>query len=70
MTKDVPRRLKQQQAGQASYERVHLPVTLRWTRPVRSWSLALTEEQRITALRRAQQEALLNAEQEPGPETP
>lgn len=71
ITKDVPKRLKQHQAGKASkYTRVHLPVTLSWTRQVRSWSHALKEERRIKALTRTQKEALLRAEQEQSPETP
>lgn len=71
ITTDVPRRLQQHQTGQASkYTRVRLPVTLSWTRKVRSWSQALKEEHRIKTLTRAQKEALLQAEQEQGSPTP
>jgi putative endonuclease len=70
-TTDVPRRLQQHQAGQASkYTRAHLPVTLSWTRQVGSWSQALTEEHRIKALPRAQKEALVQAGPARGPDTP
>jgi putative endonuclease len=63
ITTDVPRRLRQHQTGKASkYTRARLPVTLSWTRRVRSWSQALKEEHRIKALTRAQKEALLQAE--------
>ena len=60
IAKDVGRRLAQHRAGRASrYTRAHLPVTLVWWREVRSWSLALREERRIKALRKAEKEALL-----------
>jgi predicted GIY-YIG superfamily endonuclease len=60
VAKDVSRRLEQHQAGRASrYTRSHLPVTLVWTRRVRSWSLALREERRIKALRKAEKEAMV-----------
>jgi len=65
ITTDVPRRLQQHQTGQASkYTRARLPVSLSWTRQVRSWSQALKEEYRIKTLSRDQKEALLRAEQE------
>ena len=65
ITTDVPRRLQQHQTGQASkYTRARLPVTLSWTRQVRSWSQALKEEHRIKTLTRGQKEVLLQAEQE------
>ncbi|HEV8717035.1 MAG TPA: GIY-YIG nuclease family protein [Candidatus Binatia bacterium] len=68
ITKNVSQRLKQHQAGQASkYTRAHLPVTLWWTRHVHSWSQALKEERRITALTRRQQEAVVKAAQDPEP---
>lgn len=64
ITTDVAKRLKRHQTGQASkYTRAHLPVTLCWTRRVRSWSRALKEEHRIKALTRIQKEAFLKAEQ-------
>jgi len=67
ITTDVAKRLKRHQAGQASkYTRAHLPVTLCWTRRVRSWSQALKEEHRIKALTRTQKEAFLKAEQAQG----
>lgn len=70
ITTDVPRRLQQHQAGHASkYTRARLPVTLSWTRQVRSWSQALKEEYRIKALTRAQKEALLQVAQEQGSPT-
>jgi predicted GIY-YIG superfamily endonuclease len=43
----------------ARYTRSHLPVALVWTRRVRSWSLALREERRIKALRKAEKEAMV-----------
>jgi len=70
ITTDVPRRLQQHQTGQASkYTRARLPVTLSWTRRVRSWSQALKEEHRIKTLTRDQKEALLQAEPERGSST-
>jgi predicted GIY-YIG superfamily endonuclease len=63
IAKDVDRRLEQHQAGKASrYTRSHLPVTVVWTRKVRSWSLALREERRIKAMRKAAKEAMLGAD--------
>ncbi|MEA2603556.1 MAG: putative endonuclease [Acidobacteriota bacterium] len=60
ITTDLPRRLEQHQAGRASrYTRSHAPVTLVWFREVSSWSLALCEERRIKALRRAEKEQFL-----------
>jgi predicted GIY-YIG superfamily endonuclease len=60
IAKDVDRRLAQHRAGRASrYTRAHLPVTLVWWREVLSWSLALREERRIKAMRKARKEALL-----------
>lgn len=60
IAKDVDRRLAQHRAGRASrYTRSRLPVRLVWRREVRSWSLALREELRIKAMRKAQKEALL-----------
>jgi len=60
IAKDLDRRLDQHRAGQASrYTRSHLPVTLVWTRKVRSWSLALREERRIKSMRKVEKEAML-----------
>ena len=60
VTKDVNRRLEQHQAGRASrYTRSRLPVTVVWTRRVRSWSRALREERRIKTLRKAEKEAMV-----------
>ena len=62
IAKDLDRRLEQHRAGQASrYTRSHQPVTLIWTRKVRSWSFAMREERRIKAMRRNQKEALLGS---------
>jgi predicted GIY-YIG superfamily endonuclease len=62
IAKDLDRRLAQHQAGQASrYTRSHLPVALVWARKVRSWSLALREERRIKAMRKAQKEEMLSS---------
>jgi predicted GIY-YIG superfamily endonuclease len=61
IAKDLDRRLEQHCAGKASrYTRSHLPVTLVWRRKVRSWSLALREERRIKAMRKAQKEDLVS----------
>jgi predicted GIY-YIG superfamily endonuclease len=66
IAKDLDRRLEQHQAGQASrYTRSHLPVTLVWSRKARSWNLALREERRIKAMRKAEKEALLRQVLEP-----
>lgn len=60
VARDVAKRLAQHRAGRASrYTRSHLPVTLVWSREVRSWSLALREERRIKAMRKADKEAFL-----------
>lgn len=60
IAKDLDRRLEQHRAGQASrYTRSHLPVTLVWSRKVRSWSLALREELRIKAMAKAEKEAMV-----------
>jgi putative endonuclease len=64
IAKNLDRRLEQHRCGQASrYTRSHLPVTLVWKRKVRSWSLALREERRIKALRKAEKEAMVKAGQ-------
>ena len=58
--KDLPRRLTQHDTGRASrYTRARLPVTLVWSRRVRTWSDALRLEHRIKALRRLQKDALV-----------
>ena len=65
--KDLARRLTQHAAGRASrYTRSHLPVTLAWSRRMRTWSAALREEARLKALRRAEKVALIAAGA-PGP---
>ncbi|MFL6194450.1 MAG: GIY-YIG nuclease family protein [Thermoanaerobaculia bacterium] len=68
IAKDLDRRLAQHRAGRASrYTRSHLPVTLVWMCEVRSWSLALREERRIKALKKAAKEALLLESQDACP---
>jgi putative endonuclease len=63
--KDLPRRLAQHAAGQASrYTRGRLPVTVVWSRRVRSWSEALRREHSIKALRRAEKDALVDGARE------
>ena len=58
--KDLPRRLVQHAAGRASrYTRARLPVTLVWSRRVRTWCDALRTERRIKALRRIEKDALV-----------
>jgi predicted GIY-YIG superfamily endonuclease len=58
--KDLPRRVAQHAAGRASrYTRAHLPVTLAWSRRVRTWGAALREEARIKGLRRLDKDALI-----------
>ena len=60
ITTDLPRRLEQHRAGRASrYTRARLPVALVWSGEVGSWSVALREERRIKAMRRAEKEELL-----------
>ena len=59
--RDLPRRLAQHAAGRASrYTRAHLPVTLAWSRRLRTWSAALREEARIKRLRRPGKDALID----------
>lgn len=61
--KDLPRRLAQHAAGRASrYTRARLPVTLVWSRRVRTWSGALRAERWIKALSRIEKDALLRGE--------
>ena len=58
--KDVAARLRQHQAGRASrYTRARLPVTLAWSRKLRTWGQALREEFRIKTLRRCDKDTLL-----------
>jgi putative endonuclease len=58
--KNLPRRLAQHVAGNASrYTRTRLPVMLVWSRRVRSWSAALRSERRIKALSRTEKDALV-----------
>jgi predicted GIY-YIG superfamily endonuclease len=58
--KDLPRRLAQHAAGRASrYTRARLPVTLVWSRRVRTWRDALRTERRIKALCRTEKDALV-----------
>jgi len=60
VAKDLARRLAQHAAGRASrYTRARLPVTLVWSRRVRSWSDALRVELRIKALRHPEKDALV-----------
>ncbi len=62
IAKDVARRLSGHRAGRASrYTRARLPVTLAWSRRVRSWSLTLSEEYRIKRLPRAAKLALVRS---------
>src|ERR1700686_156558 len=57
---DLPRRLAKHDTGRASrYTRARLPVTLVWSRRVRSWSDALRLEHRIKPLRRLEKTALV-----------
>lgn len=59
--KDLAARLKQHQAGRASrYTRGRLPVSLVWSRRVRTWSRALREEWRLKRLMRSQKEVLIS----------
>lgn len=65
-TRNVQARLRQHRAGRASrYTRAHLPVTLAWSRRVRTWRQALREERRIKRLRRADKEALVAGKEAP-----
>lgn len=68
IAKDLDRRLEQHRLGRASrYTRSRLPVTLVWKREVRSWSLALREELRIKAMRKAAKEAMVALKASPRP---
>ena len=60
IAKDLPRRLALHARGRASrYTRARLPVTLLWSRRVRTWRRALQEEHRLKALSRREKEALI-----------
>jgi putative endonuclease len=70
IAKDLSRRLAEHARGRASrYTRSRLPVTLAWSRRVRTWRRALQEEHRIKALSRPQKDALVaaGAGRTPGP---
>ena len=61
IAKDLTRRLAEHARGRASrYTRSRLPVTLAWSRRVRTWRRALQEEHRIKALSRPQKDALVH----------
>jgi putative endonuclease len=54
--------VRKHEAGTASrYTRARLPVTLAWSRRVRTWGRALREEHRIKGLKRREKEALVAA---------
>ena len=58
--KDLDRRLGEHAAGRASrYTRSRLPVTLLWSRRVRTWSDALRTEAWIKRMRRREKDALI-----------
>jgi putative endonuclease len=62
IAKDLPRRLAEHARGRASrYTRARLPVTLVWSRRVRTWRRALQEEHRLKTLSRREKEALVAA---------
>ena len=62
IAKDLPRRLAEHARGRASrYTRARLPVTLVWSRRVRTWRRALQEEHRLKRLSRREKEALVAA---------
>lgn len=59
-TKDVARRLQEHQAGSASkYTRSRRPVSIAWSRRVRTWRRALQLERRIKRLTRARKLAVV-----------
>ena len=59
---ELERRMREHDAGTASrYTRSRLPVELVWSSEVESWSVALREERRIKALKRAEKESLVAA---------
>ena len=58
--KDLAARVRQHETGRASrYTRARLPVTLAWSRRVRTWSRALREEHRIKQLTRSAKQQLV-----------
>jgi putative endonuclease len=58
--KDLKARVRKHEGGTASrYTRARRPVTLVWSRRVRTWSKALREEHRIKQLRRRAKEDLV-----------
>jgi putative endonuclease len=60
--RDLEARVRKHAAGTASrYTRSRRPVTLAWSRRVRTWSAALREEHRIKKLKRRDKEALVAA---------
>jgi putative endonuclease len=53
-------RVRKHEKGSASrYTRARRPVSLAWSRRVRTWKAALREERRIKRLRRLDKEALV-----------
>ena len=60
--KDLRARVRQHEAGTASrYTRSRRPVVLVWSRRVRTWGRALSEEHRIKRLTRREKEALVTS---------
>jgi putative endonuclease len=58
--KDLAARVREHEKGRASrYTRSRRPVSLAWSRRVRTWKAALREERRIKLLRRLDKEALV-----------
>lgn len=57
---DLAARVRQHEKGRGSrYTRSRRPVSLAWSRRVRTWKAALREERRIKRLRRPDKEALV-----------
>jgi putative endonuclease len=62
IAKDLAARVEQHEKGRgARYTRAHLPVSLVWSRRVRTWRQAMREERRIKRLRRSDKLALIAA---------
>ena len=60
IAKDLDARIRQHEAGRgARYTRAHLPVSLAWSRRLRTWKQAMREELRIKQLRRRDKDALI-----------
>lgn len=60
IAKNLAARIRQHESGRgARYTRAHLPVSLAWSRRLRSWKQAMREEHRIKQLRRRDKEALI-----------